>query len=189
MLPSMQTPAGMIRTVNPATGAPLAEVPESTPAQVKEVVARARAARGSWAADFEARARALRAATQRVTEAAALEALARSITAEMGKPITEARAEIRGAMSRIDGYIDRARAALADERGSEHGLDVVVSWRPLGVVAVIAPWNYPVATPFNLLAAALLTGNTAIFKPSEYTPQTGATLHALLEALGGDRSG
>src|SRR5690606_25617996 len=68
--------------------------------------------------------------------------------------------------------------------GAEAGIAVRVRWRPMGVVAVIAPWNYPAATPSNLLLSALLTGNAVVLKPSEHTPHTGALLHRVFaEAL------
>ncbi len=82
----------------------------------------------------------------------------------------------------MEGFIARAEAATQDEHGVERGLDVTVQWRPVGVAAVIAPWNYPVSTPNNLVVSALLTGNTVVLKPSELTPRTGARYHELLAA-------
>jgi succinate-semialdehyde dehydrogenase/glutarate-semialdehyde dehydrogenase len=163
---------------NPATGQPLEPVECSTPEAVREAVARARAAQRAWAQlPHDERARQVRALAQAIAGQA--DALARSICDEMGKPIRDARAEARNVGARVESFITAAAKALADEEGVEGGVHVRVRWRPLGVVGVIAPWNYPVATPSNLLLSALLTGNAAVFKPSEYTPHTGALLHRL----------
>ena len=144
------------------------------------VVARARAAQRGWAArTVEARAGSLRAFAAAL-QGEASEALARQLSQEMGKPIREARAEVRGVGARVEGFIKQAHAASAEETGAEGGIEVRVRWRPLGVVAVIGPWNYPVATPNNLVVSALMTGNAAVLKPSEFTPRTGAMYQALL---------
>lgn len=165
---------------NPATGQPLAPVACTSPEALREVVARARAAQPGWAAAALAeRARRVRAVTAAIGQHA--DELARSSCDEMGKPIREARAEARSLAARVESFIAAAERALADEEGVENGIRVRVRWRPLGVVGVIAPWNYPVATPSNLLLSALLTGNAAVFKPSEYTPHTGALLHRLFQ--------
>ena len=168
-----------IAPINPATGEPLAPVPCTAREDVPAIVARARAAQAAWArAPLEARARHIRdfaAALLRDTDA-----LAATVSDEMGKPIREARAEVKNVAARAESFVATARQALVDDEGTESGIRMRVRWRPLGVVAVIAPWNYPVATPSNLLLSALLTGNAAVFKPSEYTPHTGAHLHRLL---------
>ena len=165
--------------INPATGEPLAPVACTSREELPAIVARARAAHAAWAnAALEVRAAHVRAFAAAVLREA--DTLARSICDEMGKPIREARAEVKNVAARVESFIAAAGQALADEEGVEAGIRVRVRWKPLGVVAVIAPWNYPVATPSNLLISALLTGNAAVFKPSEYTPHTGAHLHRLL---------
>jgi succinate-semialdehyde dehydrogenase/glutarate-semialdehyde dehydrogenase len=164
--------------INPATGVPLAPVAVTTAGELEAVVARARAAQTAWAAlPFDDRAAHVREFAAAL--GAEADALAGQVTDEMGKPIREARAEVRSIAARVESFVTAARQAVADEEGVENAIRVRVRWRPLGVVAVIAPWNYPVATPCNLLLSALLTGNAAVFKPSEYTPHTGARLHAI----------
>ncbi len=169
-----------LHPVDPASGEALAPVACTTQAQLAEVVSAARSAQRAWAAatvdERAIRLRAFAAALQ----GEASEELAQQLSQEMGKPIREARAEVRGVATRIEAFITQAQAASAEETGTEHGIRVTVRWRPLGVVAVIGPWNYPVATPNNLVISALLTGNAAVFKPSEFTPHTGAMYHALL---------
>lgn len=179
----------LLRPINPATGQPLEPVACTTRDALRDIVARARAAQGAWqATPFEARVEHARAFAAAVTRD--LEVIAGTVTDEMGKPIREARAEVKNIAARVESLAAAARQALADEEGVESGIRMRVRWRPLGVVAVIAPWNYPVATPGNLLLSALLTGNAAVFKPSEYTPGTGARLHAALaEAFPADLVG
>ena len=166
--------------VDPSSGEALAPVACTTKQQLDAIVAGARAAQRAWAALSVAqrgtRLRGFAAALQ----GEASEALAQQLSQEMGKPIREARTEVRGVAARIETFISQAQAACAEETATEGGIHMKVRWRPLGVVAVIGPWNYPVATPNNLVVSALLTGNAAVFKPSEFTPHTGAIYHALL---------
>ncbi len=170
-----------ISLINPATGEPLEPVACTSSAELQAVVAHARAAQPAWGSlSVERRGECLLNFVDRVTSEG--EALARMISTEMGKPIREARGEVNNLGPRVRGYIERATLACADEQREEGGVRVAVRWRPLGVAAVIGPWNYPVATPANLLISALITGNAVVYKPSEYTPRTGALLHKHLAA-------
>jgi len=174
--------AAIIETRNPATGEALARVDASTLAQLRATTAAAAAAQPAWwALGFEGRAAAARRFAARLRDDSEVsEALARAISIEMGKPIKHARAELANVHTRTEAFITRAREACADEVGCEGGIEVTTQWRPLGVVAVIAPWNFPISTPNNLVMSALLTGNAAVLKPSEFTPQSGALYHELL---------
>lgn len=175
--------ARTINGVNPATGASLLPVTCTTPGELKATVARARTASGEWAAtSFEDRAAALRSFCKSLSSAEVIEELASTMTSEMGKPLEQARGELRSVGPRMEGLIDRARQACVDEETNEGQISVTVQWRPMGVAAVIAPWNYPVSTPNNLIVSALLTGNSVVFKPSEVTPRTGALYYELLRA-------
>ncbi|KIG16437.1 Aldehyde dehydrogenase [Enhygromyxa salina] len=173
-----------IETRNPATGALLPSVEASTPEQIQREVASAAAAASSWQAlGFEARAEVARRFAARIRDDKEVaEALARAITTEMGKPIKHARAEVKNLHTRTEAFIERAREACQDEVGSEGAIQVTTQWRPLGVAAVIAPWNFPISTPNNLVMSALLTGNAVVLKPSEFTPRSGALYHELLAA-------
>ncbi|PRQ04709.1 putative aldehyde dehydrogenase [Enhygromyxa salina] len=174
-----------IETRNPATGEPLAPVEASTSAQLTAAVAAASEAQpGWWSLGFDGRAELLRRFAARVRDdSEAAESLARAISTEMGKPLKNARAEVANVHKRTETFIARARGACEDERGSEGGIEVTTQWRPLGVVAVIAPWNFPVSTPNNLVMSALLTGNAVVLKPSELTPRSGALYHELLASV------
>lgn len=98
------------------------------------------------------------------------EEFARALSAEMGKPISAARIEVQRALEEWQYLLDHAPAFLEPEpcEGGE------VQFAPLGVVAVISPWNFPVLLPLRALVPALLAGNGVVFKPSELTLQTGA---------------
>lgn len=176
-------PGDRIQPINPATGEPLAPVPCTTVDELEQIVAQARAAQRAWAATpVEVRAEALRAFAASLGEPSTGDPLARSITREMGKPLAEARAEVASVAPRLEGFITNATEAARDEVNGAGGIEVTTHWRPLGVAAVIAPWNYPVSTPNNLVVSALLTGNAVVLKPSEVTPHTGALYHRSLAA-------
>ncbi len=174
-------PNEKISPINPATGEPLPTV-DCTPAgDIHEVVKAARTAQPAWGAMTVAeRGEHLLKFVERVTEGT--QALAQMISTEMGKPLREARGEVQNLGPRVRGYIERAEQACADEHKQAGNTRVTVRWKPLGVAAVIGPWNYPVATPGNLLISALVTGNAVVFKPSEFTPNTGRLLAGHLQA-------
>jgi len=164
--------------INPATGAPLAPIERTPLASIPAIVDRSRTAQRQWAAQsIEQRISALEGFAARLDDAESADRLASEITAEMGKTLREARGEVRNVRIRLEDFAARARVAVEEEVGREKGVEVRTRWRPFGVVAVIAPWNYPVATPSNLILSALLTGNGVVLKPSEQTPRTGAILH------------
>lgn len=176
--------ADTIETRNPATGEALPPVDATPVDRIPAIVEAAARAQLAWAAtDFEARAATAERFVARIDDTTVAEALARSVATEMGKPVRLARAEVANIFSRTRSFIARAREACSDEVASEGGIEVTTSWRPLGVVGVIAPWNFPVSTPNNLVMSALLTGNAAVLKPSELTPRSGALYHEVVSEV------
>ncbi len=169
------------RVLDPADGSLVGELDAATPAEVEAAVAAARKAAPDWERTSPAeRAAAVRAAADRVEAAA--DALALWTTREMGKPLADARGGVEAGVATLRQYaelgpVHRGRAL----QGSWDATDLMVPG-PRGVVAAITPWNDPVAVPCGLLGAALVTGNTAVFKPSERTPHTGLELARLLAA-------
>jgi acyl-CoA reductase-like NAD-dependent aldehyde dehydrogenase len=106
--------AARMRVVNPATGELLREVPEADHATVAAAYRRARAAQPAWAATpLAARSEAIRRFRALAVERA--EPLARTLTLEVGKPITQARGELAGLLPRIDFFLAEVEGALADE--------------------------------------------------------------------------
>lgn len=100
--------------------------------------------------------------------------IAADITAQMGKPLSQAKGEVDGALARIKALIKIAPAALADETLEEkNGFFRKITKEPVGVVLVIAPWNYPLLTAVSAVIPAVLAGNSVILKHSERTPLVG----------------
>jgi acyl-CoA reductase-like NAD-dependent aldehyde dehydrogenase len=112
--------------------------------------------------------------------AAESERLARQIATEVGKPVRDARAEVAFAVQLMRAAVGRSRDKHEDERGPEWR----VCRRPHGVVALITPWNNPLAIPLGTLAPALLYGNAAVLKPSPPGAGVALTVLALLERAG-----
>jgi acyl-CoA reductase-like NAD-dependent aldehyde dehydrogenase len=106
--------------------------------------------------------------------------LAGVVHEEMGKPHSDAVLEIALVLDHLAWAGKNAPKVLGRQRASTGALNAnlgaTVEYRPLGVVGVIGPWNYPVFTPMGSIVYALAAGNTILFKPSEYTPGVGAWL-------------
>ena len=169
---------------NPATGAKLTAVAADTPATVAAKAASARAAQPRWAAT--AMSERLAAMTRfRQGLVAELDTLATTLTQEVGKPIGQSRNEINGVLARIDFFIARTQDSVPDEHVfDEGGMHEQITHIPLGVVANISAWNYPYLVGCNVIVPALLTGNTVLYKPSEYASLTGLHIARLLHAAG-----
>lgn len=114
------------------------------------------------------------------------ERLAGLLTADMRKPIAQARGELRAVLARIDYFLDHTERVIAPETVLDQGaaLREIVSHDPLGVVANISAWNYPWFVGSNVFVPALLTGNAVLYKPSELVPATGAAIADLLHEAG-----
>jgi len=163
---------GHLTVVDPADDSPVSQVPVASPADVAAAVKSARDAGTGWARTAPAeRAAALHRAAAAVE--AATEELAAAQTAEMGKPLDGARAGVAAGVATLRQYAELGpvhRGRLLG--GGTDAIDLMAP-QPRGVVAAITPWNDPVAVSCGLLGAALATGNTVIYKPSERTPATG----------------
>jgi acyl-CoA reductase-like NAD-dependent aldehyde dehydrogenase len=165
-----------IRKIDPFTGKAITALTAASPAEIRETVARARGAQSDWAAlPVRSRVKLVERAAQRIGEA--VEELAPLITRETGKPVREARAEVAAAERRIRHVNARARGSLGQgPRIRDERCWGAVAREPLGVVGVITAWNYPVSVPSQVIASALLAGNTVVFKPSELVPLSGRRL-------------
>jgi acyl-CoA reductase-like NAD-dependent aldehyde dehydrogenase len=161
-------------------------VAADTPASITAKVARARAAQPAWAATpLTDRLAAL--ARFRDCLRTDTEALARTLAREMGKPITQARAEIGATQGRIDFFLAHTPPVLAQEvvhDDSAGGLVEAITWEPLGVIANVSAWNYPYFVGGNVFVPALLTGNAVLYKPSEYATLTGLAIAERLHRAG-----
>ena len=161
-----------LSSFNPTTGALIATVPIFTPAEVDAAVARARVAANNWSTrSFAARHEELTAFRKAL--AANADELADLLHRENGKPMLEAYTEVLAALNHVQHAASRAEAAMASRRvsaGILANFRATIGYHPLGVIAVIGPWNYPMFTPMGSIAYALAAGNAVVFKPSELTP-------------------
>jgi acyl-CoA reductase-like NAD-dependent aldehyde dehydrogenase len=169
----------ILTVVGPFRGEPVARVPMASADDVAAAVKAARDAAPAWArTPAGARGAALHAAADTVERD--IDVLADIMSAEMGKPVDGARDSIAAGVGTLRQYaelgpVHRGRTLA----GNDEAIDLM-AYAPRGVVAVITPWNDPVAVSCGLLGAALVTGNTVVHKPSERTPATGWRLAQLL---------
>jgi len=172
--------ASTFDVVNPATGAAFAQCPKADAALVDRAVAAAKRAFPGWAATpIEERA-ALVAKIADALEARAGE-FASLLTAEQGKPLDQAMYEVMGSVFTLRAFADMR---IEPKTLRDTGGNVVIEHRtPLGVVAAITPWNFPVILVMNKLGPALVTGNTIVIKPAPTTPLTTLLLGEICREL------
>jgi len=166
--------------LDPATGEAVGRVPAGSPEAVDAAVRAARAAQPAWARTAPAdRAAALKEAARRLRAHA--EELAALQTREGGKPLGDSLGGVEAGIGAIEQYAElgplhRGRSL----QGGWEAADLMVH-EPRGVVALLVPWNDPIAIACGQIAAALVTGNAVVYKPSEKTPLSGARLVELLD--------
>src|ERR1043165_5260118 len=167
----------MLISLDPATGEEIGRVPLMDAAAVAAAVARARAAQAAWARlSYRDRARFILRAREVVL--AQLEEIAKLISRETGKPITEAIAmEIVPTLDLMQYFAGKTKQLLKRKRISLGQYSFMarssyIVYKPLGVVGIISPWNFPWATPLDEVVMALMAGNAVVVKPSELTPLT-----------------
>ena len=177
-----------IKVTNPATGAVIDTIPAATPADIEQAVAEAVKGQKLWGKVP---------VTQKVEIMYKFldlvdrdkEKLAQMLSAETGKPIREARAEIGNIPISFRAFSEKAKHLYADvlpagqEAGQEHTI-LVTQREPIGVVACVIPFNFPCDLFDQKVAPALLAGNAAIVKPSTDNPLTLCMLTALLVEAG-----
>ena len=158
-----------IQAINPATEAVLATYNEFTPEEVDAAVEAAHTAFAVWRTQpVAARADRLRAAA--ATLRARQARYAALMTAEMGKSIAEAEAEIEKCAWACDYYAENGARFLAAEPVATNARESYVEFVPLGVVLAIMPWNFPFWQVFRFAAPALMAGNTAVLKHASNVP-------------------
>ncbi|MFE0055686.1 aldehyde dehydrogenase family protein, partial [Streptomyces sp. NPDC059003] len=169
---------------DPATGAVLAEVADGGAEDALRAVAAAHEAGPGWAATPPRRRSELLLAAFDLMRGQA-EELAALITAESGKALSDARAEVRYAAEFFRWYAEEAvRAAGSLATAPSGGHRLLVQYRPVGVCALVTPWNFPAAMATRKLAPALAAGCTTVLKPASDTPLTALYVAALLERAG-----
>jgi acyl-CoA reductase-like NAD-dependent aldehyde dehydrogenase len=179
----------MLAVENPATGEIVRSVPITSSGELAEQVARARAAQPAWEAiGFEGRATVLRRAQKWIIDND--ERIVDTIVSETGKTREDAQsAEISYIAAAFGFWHKRAPEYLAEEkiRSSSPfvvGRKLVLRYRPVGLVGVIGPWNYPLSNSFGDCIPALAAGNAVILKPSEVTPLSSLLMRECMRECG-----
>lgn len=176
-------------TFNPATGKEIARIKTFSPAEVLAAVEASRAVWQVWRiTPFAERSRIVMRAREIILEE--MDEIARLISDEMGKPVAEGfSAEIVPVLDLMQ-YFARKTEKLLKPRKVDIGLlglmgrTSKIVYQPLGVVAIISPWNFPFSIPLGEVVMALMAGNTVVLKPSELTPLVGKKIAEIFEKAG-----
>ncbi|MDH6554414.1 acyl-CoA reductase-like NAD-dependent aldehyde dehydrogenase [Streptomyces sp. SAI-133] len=160
------TTSRSFEVVDPATGAPFATAPECTTDQLDQAMQSAQDAYRTWKQDESARRTSLLVAAEAVL--AATDTIAPLLTREQGKPLADSQMEVRSVALWLRHFagLEVGEEILQDDNKAH----IRVQRRPLGVVAAITPWNFPLSLAAWKIAPALRAGNTMVLKPSPYTP-------------------
>ncbi|WP_193432166.1 aldehyde dehydrogenase family protein [Kribbella sp. ALI-6-A] len=173
----------MIRSVNPATGEQLAAFDPDSAQSIDERLTTATAAQARWRqTPVGERTELLRRLASTLRERSG--ELALLITQEMGKPLTEALAEIEKCAVTCEYYAANAIGFLADEPVRSTASQSRIVYDPLGVVLAVMPWNYPFWQFFRFAAPALAAGNGIVLKHANSVPQCALAIAAVLHAAG-----
>jgi acyl-CoA reductase-like NAD-dependent aldehyde dehydrogenase len=172
-----------IQSINPATEAILATFAELSAEEIERPITEADAAFRRWReTDFAARGALMRRAAALLRERQAR--YAGLITAEMGKPIVEAEAEVEKCAWNCEYYADHAERFLAEERVHTGAVESYVAFEPLGVILAVMPWNFPFWQVFRFAAPALMAGNTALLKHASNVPQCALAIEEVFRDAG-----
>ncbi len=175
---------GTLDVVNPATGRPLGTVPAMGAHETRRAIEHAEARRAGFCA-LTAGARS--AMLRRWYELIIVHAddLAAILTSEQGKPLSEAKGEVRYGASFVEWYAEEAKRIYGDViPAPKPNARIVVLKQPVGVAAAITPWNFPIAMITRKCAPALAAGCPVVVKPSEITPFSALALADLASRAG-----
>jgi len=176
------TGEGGIAVLNPATGGQIGLIPTGTPEDAARAVAAARAALPAWRRTPAADRAALVKEAARKTRERARE-LAEIVVMENGKPFEDALGGVEAARGTLEQYAELGPLHRGRSLNGGHDAYDAMVHEPFGVAAVVVPWNDPIAIACGYLGAALVTGNTVVYKPSEKTPLSAVWLAAMFDGL------
>jgi succinate-semialdehyde dehydrogenase/glutarate-semialdehyde dehydrogenase len=172
-----------IVSVNPATNETIKEYEEMTPAEVEDIIAGAQQTFLQWRrTGFAERADCMRKAARILRDNAA--EYARLMTQEMGKPIKDGRGEAQKCAWVCDYYADNAEAFLAREFVETDASKSFVTFKPLGVVLAVMPWNFPFWQVFRFAAPALMAGNVGVLKHASNVPGCALAIEEIFQQAG-----
>ncbi|MEV7211299.1 MULTISPECIES: NAD-dependent succinate-semialdehyde dehydrogenase [unclassified Streptomyces] len=173
----------MIVSTDPATGIELARHTPQSAEEVDGILDAVTEAQAAWRRrDITDRTPLLREMARVLREGK--DQYAALITAEMGKPITEARAEIEKCAMTCDYYAEHAPEQLADRPVASDAAESAVVYDPLGVVLAVMPWNYPFWQFFRFAAPALAAGNGTLLKHANNVPQCALAVEEVVRRVG-----
>jgi succinate-semialdehyde dehydrogenase/glutarate-semialdehyde dehydrogenase len=172
-----------IRTVNPATGEPGQTYEETSLEEARAAAKAARAAFLDWRwTGFAERSAVLHKAAEILR--ARKDELARLMTDEMGKTVTDGRAEVEKCAFHCDWFADQAQDYLAEQPVDLGSGETFVTFNPLGVVLAVMPWNFPLWQVFRFAAPALMAGNGALLKHASNVPGCALAIEQVLHEAG-----
>jgi len=184
-LPMLDT----LPSIDPASGKVLQSFERTSPLAVPQLLTKARAAQQGWAKrSVEARCALIAALKTKILEAREL--LTDAVVRESGKPRAEAKfADVFVSLDSADYFAKNGAALLKPERVAHHSLAAKAKsgklfYEPLGVVAIISSWNYPLAIPMGQIIAAVVAGNGVLCKTSDFTPECGELIGKLFRDTG-----
>lgn len=179
-----------IKSYNPATLELVGEVDVTEPEELDEIILKAREAQINWKSrSIKARKRLLKRMLDHVGKN--MEPIAKIICQETGKPRLEAiNSDILAGLAAIRYSIDYIEEIFEDKKIQFKGMRIplklmgrssYINPKPLGVIGIISPWNFPFGIPFSQIAMAVTAGNSVILKPSSETPLTGKKIQDIFE--------
>jgi len=182
-------PIDSLPSINPATGEVHAHIERTPVPLLPEIVSRARVAQGEWAKiPIRDRCAKIRGVRERIM--ASRNELADAVVRESGKPRVEALfADIFVALDSAEYWSKNAASALRTRKVSHHSTAAkakrgYLAYEPLGVIAIISSWNYPLAIPLSEIIPGIAAGNAVVCKTSDFTPQCGALIERLFSDSG-----
>jgi len=173
-----------MKIINPATEAVIKEVAEDNAASIQEKYSAAKIAQKAWAkVSLKERIACIAKFNKLMQENA--DKIAADLTSEVGKPFEQGKGEINGGLGRSEFFVENSEKYLAEEwMISEGATREKIAYEPLGVIANISAWNYPILVGFNVFIPALIGGNAVLYKPSEFSTLTGLNMAELLWQAG-----
>ncbi len=159
----------ILYSYNPATKELVGEVNVTPVSQIKEIIDKSKIAQKKWFdLTIDERIAYLQKAGDILNQQT--QSLAVLLSKEMGKDINRSSGEVGGCANDILYKANEVKSAIKTQVFSNYGVQTQMQYNPIGVCAVIAPWNYPMAMAHWLIIPALVAGNSVVYKPSEETP-------------------
>ncbi|MCF8462256.1 MAG: aldehyde dehydrogenase family protein [Flavobacteriales bacterium] len=173
-----------MKIINPATEAVIKEVAEDNATSIQTKFETAKSAQKSWA-KVPLKERIACIVKFNELMLANADKIAADLTSEVGKPLQQAKGEINGGLGRSKFFVENSEKYLAEEwMVSEGATCEKITYEPLGVIANISAWNYPILVGFNVFIPALIGGNAVLYKPSEFSTLTGLNMAEMLWKAG-----